>query len=93
MKQMSRPGLTQERLIALFLLGVLLFTPPFLSIFNNPERIFGIPSLYFYLFVAWTLLILLMAVIIESSDADEAPVGAPDSQTGGIDMTNEKPGP
>ena len=90
---MSRPGLTYERLIALFLFGVLLFTPPFLSIFNNPERIFGIPNLYFYLFMAWTLLILLMAVVIESSDANETPVGAPDSQTGSIDMAKEKPGP
>ena len=41
---MSRPGLTQERLVALFLLGVLLFTPPFLGIFNTPDRILGLPS-------------------------------------------------
>ena len=41
---MSRPGLTHERLVALFLLGVLLFTPPFLGIFNTPDRILGLPS-------------------------------------------------
>ena len=90
---MSRPGLTHERLIALFLFGVLLFTPPFISIFNNPQRIFGIPNLYLYLFTAWTLLVLLMAVVIESSDANETPVGTPNSQTGSIDMANEKPEP
>jgi hypothetical protein len=90
---MSRPGLTYERLVAVFLLGVLLFTPPFIGIFNNPQLIFGIPNLYLYLFTAWMLLILLMAVVIESSDANETPVGAPDSQTGSIDTANEKPGP
>lgn len=88
---MSRPGLIHERLIALFLFGVLLFTPPFISIFNNSQRIFGIPNLYFYLFMAWTLLIVLMAVVIESSDANETPVGAPDKSS--IDIANEKPGP
>jgi hypothetical protein len=70
---MSRPGLTQERLVALFLLGVLLFTPPFLGIFNRPERVFGLPCLYLYLFAAWTLLIGLVAAAIESSDEDEEP--------------------
>jgi hypothetical protein len=89
---LSRPGLTHERLIAVFLFGVLLFTPPFIGIFNNPQLIFGIPNLYLYLFTAWMLLILLMAVVIESSDANETPVGAPDSQIG-IDMAKEKPGP
>jgi hypothetical protein len=69
---MSRPGLTQERLVALFLLGVLLFTPPFLGIFNRPDRIFGIPSLYLYLFAAWTMLIVLVTLAIESSNAEEA---------------------
>ena len=43
---MSRPGLTHERLVALFLLGVFLFTPPFLGIFNTPDRILGLPSRY-----------------------------------------------
>ena len=47
---MSRPGLTRERLLALFLLGMLLFLSPFLSIFNTPGRILGLPSLYLYLF-------------------------------------------
>jgi hypothetical protein len=79
-------------LIAVFLFGVLLFTPPFIGIFNNPQLIFEF-NLYFYLFTAWTLLVLLIAVVIESSDANETPVGAPDSQTGSIDMANEKPEP
>jgi 4-hydroxybenzoate polyprenyltransferase len=68
---MSRPGLTRERLLALFLLGLLLFLSPFLGIFNTPDRLLGLPSLYLYMFASWMLLIALVAVVIESSDDDE----------------------
>jgi 4-hydroxybenzoate polyprenyltransferase len=74
---MSRPGLTRERLLALFLLGMLLFLSPFLGIFNTPGRILGLPSLYLYLFASWTLLIALVAVVIERS-YDEDPATAAD---------------
>ena len=89
---MSRPGLTHERLVALFLLGVLLFTPPFLGIFNTPDRILGVPSLYLYLFAAWTLLIVLVTLAIESSDADEGPAGTPEAPSGGSEPTNDGTG-
>jgi hypothetical protein len=89
---MSRPGLTHERLVALFLLGVLLFTPPFLGIFNTPDRILGLPSLYLYLFAAWTLLIVLVTLAIESSDADEGPAGSAEAPSGGSEPTNEGTG-
>jgi hypothetical protein len=90
---MSRPGLTHERLVALFLLGVLLFTPPFLGIFNTPDRILGVPSLYLYLFAAWTLLIVLVTLAIESSHADEEPNGtAEEAPPGGSEATNERTG-
>jgi hypothetical protein len=89
---MSRPGLTHERLVALFLLGVLLFTPPFLGIFNTPDRILGVPSLYLYLFAAWTLLIVLVTLAIESSDADEGPAGTAEAPSGGSEPTNEGTG-
>lgn len=66
---MPRPGLTNERLTALFLLAVGLFTPPFLGIFNSPARMLGIPLLYLYLFIAWTLLIAVIALVVERADA------------------------
>ena len=69
---MSRPGLTNERLVALFLLGVLLFTPPLLWVFNTADRILGLPRLYLYLFAAWTLLIVLVMIVIERSGGEEA---------------------
>lgn len=66
---MSRPGLTNERLTALFLLAVLLFMPPFLGIFNSTTRLLGVPVLFLYLFTTWALLIALMAVVVTRSDA------------------------
>jgi hypothetical protein len=88
----SRPGLTRERLVALFLLGVFLFTPPFLGIFNTPDRILGLPSLYLYLFAAWTLLIVLVTLAIERSDADEGLARTAETPPGGSEATNDRTG-
>lgn len=69
---MSRPGVTGEGLFFLFLLGVFLFNPPLLSIFDVPRQLFGVPLLYIYLFACWGALLLLVAIIIEKGgDADE----------------------
>jgi hypothetical protein len=57
-----------QRLAALCLLGVALFSYPLLAIFNAPERIFGIPLLYVYFFAAWAALIALMAFAVEGRD-------------------------
>jgi hypothetical protein len=89
---MSRPGLTHERLVALFLLGVLLFTPPLLGIFNSPARVFGIPALYLYLFAAWTLLIVLVALVIESSDAEGDSTRSPQPPPAGPQAANDETG-
>jgi hypothetical protein len=86
---MSRPGLTNERLVALFLLGVLLFTPPLLWVFNSPDRILGLPRLYLYLFAAWTLLIVLVMIVIERSPAEEAASRAAEAPTGGAEPAGE----
>ncbi len=54
-----------QRLVALFLLGCLLFNYPLLYLFNSNSQIFGIPLLYAYIFAAWALLIGLMAWVVE----------------------------
>ncbi len=61
---MARHGRAAERLVALFVLGVVLLLPPVLLVFNRPERVAGIPVLYLYLFIAWALLIGLAAAIV-----------------------------
>ena len=68
---MTRPGITTERLFALFLLAIVAFTPPFLGIFNTPRLILGIPLLYLYLFTVWGLLIALVALTVHGSNDDD----------------------
>jgi hypothetical protein len=62
---MNRARMTGQRLVGLFLLGCVLFNYPFLYVFNHPMQVVGIPLLYLYVFAAWTLLIVLMAWVIE----------------------------
>lgn len=56
-----------DRLVAIFVLGVVLFSPLMMGIFDggNGRTVLGIPLLYFYLFSAWALLIGLLAWVIE----------------------------
>jgi hypothetical protein len=68
---MARPKRISERLVALFLLGVVLMFPPVLGVFNQQLRPFGVPLLYLYLFVAWAALILLTATVVRSIGADD----------------------
>ena len=77
---------TREYLIALFLFGVLLLVPPFLLVFNRPERVLGLPLLYLYLFAAWTWLIVLGAVIARRIDRDGA--GVTDGGSSALDATS-----
>jgi hypothetical protein len=65
---MPAPGRTRELLVALFLLGALLFAPPLLLLFNQPTRILGVPILYLYLFAVWAVLIALVAFVVERAD-------------------------
>ncbi|MRR50756.1 MAG: hypothetical protein EG825_07535 [Rhodocyclaceae bacterium] len=57
--------LTAQRLVAIFLLGGMVFNWPLLSLFNRSAQVLGIPLLYLYLFGAWLALIVLMAAVIE----------------------------
>ena len=59
---MPRRGTSGERHLALFLLGLVLLSPPLLSIFDGPGWLFGIPLLYIYLIAAWAVLIGLTAL-------------------------------
>jgi hypothetical protein len=54
-----------ERLIALCMLGCVLFNFPILALFNVPGTVLGVPVLYAYIFGAWAVLIALMTWVIE----------------------------
>lgn len=62
---MNKPNVKGQRLIALFLLGNLLFNYPLLALFNRPDTVAGIPILFLYVFAAWALLIALLAGVVE----------------------------
>jgi hypothetical protein len=64
---MDQANLRGQRLVALAMLGCVLFNYPILAIFNVPAAVAGIPVLYAYIFVAWALLIALMALAVERS--------------------------
>ena len=54
-----------QRMIALCMLGCVLFNFPILALFNVPGTLFGVPLLYAYIFLAWALLIALMGWVVE----------------------------
>jgi hypothetical protein len=54
----------RDRLIGLFVLGLLLFNPPLLDLFSG-GTVFGWPLLYVYLFAAWAAVIGAAATVVE----------------------------
>ena len=58
--------LKDQQLLALFLVGCLLFNYPVLLLFSQNGLIWGIPVLYVYIFISWAVLIGLTGIIIEA---------------------------
>jgi hypothetical protein len=58
-------SLKRQKLLALFFLGFVLLNGPLLTLFNR-HTVAGIPLLFIYIFGVWLLLIIAMAIIIES---------------------------
>ncbi len=82
---MSGPSLRSERMAAVFLLGMLALNPPLLDVFDAGEdvMVFGVPLLYLYIFLAWAVLIVLMALVLNRpvrSGAEPSPVSAADTE-------------
>lgn len=88
---MARPSRPRERLVALFLLGVIAFSPPLLTVFNVPTRVAGVPGLYLYLFAAWLVIIVLAAVAVERGHSD-VDLAANDRSTAGLDEDQKRSG-
>ena len=59
-----------KRLIAVFLLGLVLFNFPLVAVAEGGERLLGLPGLFLYLFAAWAGVIGLLALIVERPGAD-----------------------
>ncbi|MEI6560075.1 MAG: hypothetical protein WCO00_16890 [Rhodospirillaceae bacterium] len=61
-----------DRLIALFLLGVVAVAPPLLRVFGVGATVLGWPLLFIYVFVVWGAVVALIAVDIEFRDTEKA---------------------
>lgn len=67
---MLRRTARRDRLVGLFIAGVVLLNPPILNLIGG--TVFGWPALYVYLFAAWGLLIAGLAWVMRRG------AGAPD---------------
>ncbi|MDP2245404.1 hypothetical protein [Pseudomonas sp.] len=65
---MANRTLRAQRLVAVFMLGCLLFSYPLLALFDSGGEVFGIPLLFAYLFGIWALLIVAMILVVECSN-------------------------
>ena len=57
--------LKEQRLFFLSILFMMLFSFPFAKMMNGTRTIFGMPQLYFYIFVLWIILIFLTWLIAD----------------------------
>ncbi|MCR6628760.1 MAG: hypothetical protein NVV74_01125 [Magnetospirillum sp.] len=70
----ARSSGRNERLVAAFLLGLLLFMPPLLAVASRDVAVGGIPLLYLWLFGGWAALIAVLALVVERwRDPDSPP--------------------
>jgi len=67
----NRPRRSGEWSVVLFVVALLAFNPPILSIFSVPELLFGIPVLYLYIFAVWGVVIALLAVNVSGRIVSE----------------------
>jgi len=61
-------SLRHHRMVAVAALALLLFGFPFMTLFDVNLRVLGVPLLWAYLFVAWGLVIGLIAWTVPDAD-------------------------
>ncbi|MCC6135698.1 MAG: hypothetical protein LM550_16710 [Candidatus Contendobacter sp.] len=81
MRQQSR-----EYIVILFIIGALALNYPVLGLFDRSASLFGIPLLYFYLYMMWLILIILLIAVVQHSEVrePEQPKPQPSSPTAGF---------
>ncbi len=92
MRQQSR-----EYIVILFIGAALAINYPVLDLFDRPWAPFGIPLLYFYLYLAWLVLIIVLIAVVESSEihkSEEPPKpGALESESASRSADSSGPSP
>jgi hypothetical protein len=84
------PYRVEERAIGLFVLGVVLFNPLMLDVFDRGAGVvlLGVPLLFLYVFGAWALLIALLACIVGARSPVEE---RPEEKVQGAEPPSETP--
>jgi hypothetical protein len=82
---MDKPRSKSQLLMGLFLLGCVLFNYPILTLFNRRIAIFGIPLLYLYLFMAWTVIIVAIMLITKARAKKTRPKRSPADTAAAMD--------
>lgn len=62
---MRESSLASQRLVALFVVALLLFNFPLLALWDHPAMLWGLPLFPTALFGVWALLIAALAVVME----------------------------
>lgn len=57
----------EQRLVSLSVLAGILFCFPVMAIFNSPELVWGIPTLYLYIFILWAILIAVLLKMVNKN--------------------------
>lgn len=65
---MPHSVLTRQRLVGIFLTGLLLLYSPAMTLFDHVAELAGIPVSYLYLFGVWLLLVILAAITVEADN-------------------------
>lgn len=68
---MPRRRLVSHRLVAVFLLGCIVFNYPLLAVFDRAGTMGGFPASFAWLMASWLGLIGLLAMIVERSDSQD----------------------
>ena len=61
----------RESWIIFFVLGAIMMNYPFISIFNKPAQLFGIPILYLYLQLGWAVSIFVIWLFNKANDLSD----------------------
>jgi hypothetical protein len=64
-------GLIAQRLVALFMGGVLLLNFPLLALWDRDALLFGLPLFPAALFIGWAMLIAVLAWVVEHAEPGE----------------------
>jgi hypothetical protein len=61
-------SLRSARMVAVAVLALLLFGFPFMALFDVDVRVLGVPLLWTYLFVAWAVVIAVIAWVARDAE-------------------------